>query len=90
MFDEIKHSQNLKEAIIIDHAINSLQPFYEVTLDWFLEEHRTGNYKKYSENPYYDELKALINAMNILRQYMGWDRIRLKDEVEFYLEDGSY
>ena len=73
--------------IIIDHAINSLQPFYEVTLDWFVEEHRTGKYKKYSENPYFDELKALINAMNILRQYMGWDKIRLKDEVEIYLQD---
>ena len=76
-----------KDVIIIDHAINSLQPFYEVTLDWFVEEHRTGKYKKYSENPYFDELKALINAMNILRQYMGWDKIRLKDEVEFYLQD---
>ena len=71
----------------MDHAINSLQPYYDITLDLFLEEHRTGDYKKYSENPYYDELKALINAMNILRQYMDWERIRLRDEVEYYLRD---
>ncbi len=50
-----------------------------------MEEQRTGQYKKYSENPYFEEIKALIDSMNILRQYMGWDKIRLKDEVEFYL-----
>jgi len=56
-----------------------------VLLDWFIEEHRKGNYKKLSDNPYYDEIKALIDSMNILRKYLGWDPIRLKDEVNFYL-----
>ena len=68
----------------MDHAINSLQPFYEVTRDCFIEEHRTGKYKKYSDNPYYEEIKALLDAMNTLRKYIGWGTIRLKDEVEFY------
>ena len=70
----------------MDHAINSLRPFYEVTLDWFIEEHRSGKYKKLSDNPYYEEVKALIDAMNILRKYMGWETIKLKDEVQFYME----
>lgn len=70
----------------MDHAINSLRPFYEVTLDWFIEEHRSGKYKKLSDNPYYEEVKALIDAMNILRKYMGWETIKLKDEVKFYME----
>lgn len=70
----------------MDHAINSLRPFYEVTLDWFIEEHRSGKYKKLSDNPYYEEIKALIDAMNILRKYMGWETIKLKDEVQFYME----
>ena len=73
--------------IIIDHVIDAIRPHYEAVLDCFIEEHRTGKYKKHSENPYFDELKALINAMNILRQYMGWDKIRLKDEIEIYLQD---
>jgi hypothetical protein len=70
----------------MDHAINSLRPFYEVTLDRFIEEHRSGKYKKLSDNPYYEEIKALIDAMNILRKYMGWETIKLKDEVQFYME----
>ena len=70
----------------MDHAINSLTPFYEVTRDWFIEEHRSGKYKKLSDNPYYEEVKALIDAMNILRKYLGWETIKLKDEVEFYME----
>lgn len=70
----------------MDHAINSLRPFYEVTLDWFIQEHKSGKYKKLSDNPYYEEVKALIDAMNILRKYMGWETIKLKDEVQFYME----
>lgn len=72
--------------MIMDHAINSLQPFYEVTLDQFIEEHRSGKYKKLSDNIYYEEVKALIDAINILRKYLGWENIKLKDEVEFYME----
>lgn len=69
----------------MDHVLNGMQPYYEVTLDQFMEEHRSGKYKKFSDNPYYDEIKALIDSMNVLRKYMGWDSIRLKDEVNFYL-----
>lgn len=71
--------------IIIDHVLNAMQPHYEVTRDWFMEEQRTGKYKKLSDNPYYEEVKALIDAMNVLRKYLGWETIKLKDEVEFYL-----
>lgn len=68
----------------MDHVLNGMQPHYEAMLDQFLDEHRSGNYKKFSDNPFYEEVKALIDSMNILRKYMGWDPIRLKDEVEFY------
>lgn len=69
----------------MDHVLDAMQPHYEVTLDWFIEEQRTGKYKKLSDNPYYEEVKALIDSMNILRKYLGWERIRLKDEIEMYL-----
>ena len=71
--------------IIIDHVLDAMKPHYEVTLDWFIEEQRTGKYKKFLDNPYDEEVKALIDSMNILRKYRGWDTIRLKDEVAFYL-----
>lgn len=69
----------------MDHVLDAMQPHYEVTLDWFIEEQRKGKYKKLSDNPYYEEVKALIASMNILRKYLGWEKIRLKDEIEMYL-----
>lgn len=83
--EDLIEKQEWREVIIIDHVLNAMKPHYEAVRDWFMEEQRTGQYKKYSENPYFEEIKALIDSMNILRQYMGWDKIRLKDEVEFYL-----
>ncbi len=70
----------------MDHVIDGMKPHYEVLLDWFVEEHKSGKYKKLSDNPYYDEIKALIDSMNILRKYLGWETIKLKDEVKFYME----
>ena len=71
--------------IIIDHVLNSIASHYEVYRDLFMEEHRTGKYKRFSDNPYYEEVKAIIASMNVLRKYLGWETITLKQEVEFYL-----
>ena len=69
----------------MDHVLNAMQPHYEAILNCFIEEQRIGKYKKFSENPYYEEIKALIDSMNILRKYLGWEPISLKREIEFYL-----
>ena len=69
----------------MDHVLEGMKAHYEVMLDLFLEEQRTGKHKTFSNNPFYGEVKALIASMNISRKYLGWDPIRLKDEVEFYL-----
>ena len=66
----------------MDHVLDAMEPHYEVTLDWFMEEQRTGKYKTLSDNPYFEEIKALIQAMNILRKYMGWETLKLSEEVE--------
>ncbi len=71
----------------MDHVIEAMRPHYEALLDWFIEEHKKGQYKKLSDNPYYEEIKALIDAMNILRKYLGWDSIKLSDEVKWRLEE---
>lgn len=72
----------------MDHVLDGMKQHYEVSLDWFMEEYRTGKYKKFSDNPCYGEVKALIDSMNILRKYLGWKLITLKSEVEFYLGMG--
>jgi len=72
-------------VIKIDHVLEAVSSHYEVYRDLFIEEHRMGNYKKLTDNPYYDEIKTIIDAMNILRKYLGWETINLKEEVKFYL-----
>lgn len=68
----------------MDHVLNAIMPYYELTLDQFVEEHKNGKFEKLSDNPLYDELKSLIDSMNVLRRYLNWEQIRLKDEVDFY------
>ena len=46
-----------------------------------------GKYKKLSDNPMYGEVKAIIDAMNILRKYLGWETIKLSEEVQWRLGD---
>ncbi len=70
----------------MDHVIEAMRVHYEVYLDQFIEEHRKSQYKKLSDNPYYDEVKALIDAMNILRKYLGWETVKLSEEVSWRLE----
>lgn len=68
----------------MDHVLEAIRPHYDAYLDMFMEEHRKGEYKKLSDNPFYDEVKALIDAMNCIRKHMGWDNIKLSEEVEYY------
>lgn len=69
----------------MDHAIDSLRPYLEAEFDMFLEEWKSGKYKKFSDCPSYYAVKALIDATNCMHKYMGWQNLRLKDMVENYL-----
>lgn len=71
----------------MDHVLNSLESHYENYFGQFLEYHLTGDYKKLSENPMYDEFKAIIKAMNCLRGYLELEKISLKEEVECYIRE---
>jgi len=71
----------------MDHAIEQLMPFYEASLSEFLQEQRKHNYKKFSDNPFFEEISALIKSINILNKYCGWESIRLRDAVEFYMDE---
>lgn len=67
----------------MDHVIDGMMAHFEPMMDWFMEEQRKNQYKKLSDNPMYAEIKAMIDAMNILRKYLGWDTMKLSQEVEF-------
>lgn len=69
----------------MDHAINALRPYYDVEMDMFIEEWKSGEYKKFSDCPSYHSLKALVDAMNCMKKYMGWETIKIKDEVRWRL-----
>ena len=69
----------------MDYVLNAMLLHYESVLGNFVEAQRTGEYKRFSDNPFYSEMKALIDSMNILREYLGWEVLTLKQEVEFYL-----
>lgn len=62
-----------------------MQVHFDVLMDCFVREHRTGKYGKLSDNPYFEEVKALVDSMNVLRKYLGWEIITLKQEVQYRL-----
>lgn len=71
----------------MDHAIESLQSFIDVTFEYeFLPEWKSGKYKKYSDCPTYNELKTLIDASNIMRKYIGGQSLSIKSMLML----GSY
>lgn len=69
----------------MDHVLEGIREHYEIYLDNFIQEHKTGKYKKLSDNPHYWPVKTLIDSMNIIRKYLEWDTIKLSEEVERYI-----
>lgn len=53
----------------MDHAINSLQPYYEVELDMLAEELASKKFAKLSDCPSYHSAKALLDAIHCLERY---------------------
>lgn len=68
----------------MDHVLDAIVAHYEPYLDHFMDYQREGNYKKLSDNPLYEELKAIIDAMNSIRKYLGYENIKLSEEVKYY------
>ena len=66
----------------MDHVLEGMQAHYEVTLDWFIKDQKSGKYAKIQDNPGYEEIQALIKSMNVLRKYLEWDMISLSKELK--------
>lgn len=68
----------------MDHVLNAIRQYYDVYLDNFMDYQKEGKYKKLSDNPMYEELKAIIDAMNCIRKYFDYENIKLSEEVKYY------
>ena len=66
----------------MDHLIGRINADIEVEFEYFYRELKSGKYgSRYSEQPSYGTLKALIDSVNILRKNIGWDSITIKEKV---------
>lgn len=69
----------------MDHAINSLRPYYEVELDLLAEELQSGKYAKLSDCPSYKSARALLDAIHVLQRYMHGKStsMSIRDEMKW-------
>lgn len=69
----------------MDHAINSLNTFFEIELDHLYDEWKTGEYKKLSDCPSYGHASAYRQAINVLKKFYyrgNYDQTPLKGILE--------
>lgn len=69
--------------ISIDHLIDNFEVYIDSSFCDFYKEWKSGQYKKFAECPSYYELKALINSVNHLRKYIGWEALSIKEILEY-------
>ena len=71
----------------MDHAIEKVRIYFDISLDELYDEWKTGDYKKLSECPSYEEASTYRKAMNVMRNYYYHDYQphTLKEEMESYI-----
>jgi uncharacterized protein YgiB involved in biofilm formation len=69
----------------MERVYNSIQAFWSPYLDDFMAAQRTGKYKKFTNNPCYSELKAINDAMNVIRKEMGKDAVKLSNAIKLQI-----
>lgn len=68
----------------MDHLIDQFDVYIEDAFSYFYKEWTSKKYKKFSECPSYNELKTLIDSVNILHKYMDWKPLSIKGMLETY------
>lgn len=66
----------------MDHAIDALHVYVDIEAEFFAEEWKSGDYKRFSDCPSYESAKVLLDSLNIMRRHMGWENLKLKDWLE--------
>lgn len=65
----------------MDHVYEKLIPYFEAYLEDYMKEDGRNQYTKLSDNPVYPQIKAVIDSMNPLREYLGYKRLKLSELV---------
>lgn len=63
------------------NVIDRIESDIEIEFQEFYKEWKSKKYKNFSECPSYGVLKVLIDSSNILRKYIGWDRLSIKNMI---------
>lgn len=74
-------------GIGMDHLIEKFDVYLDSEFNSFYEELKSGEYgTKYSNQPSYDSLKALVDSVNILRKFYGWETLSIKEMITYKQE----
>jgi hypothetical protein len=69
----------------MDHVINSIKSYYEIEIDFLVEEWTSKKYKKLSDCPSYASCKAMNDAIVRLEKYEYGERktMTVQDEIKW-------
>lgn len=67
----------------LGHMLEDMMGHYEVSLDFFVEDHKENNLVKLTDNRYYKEVTVMIKAINVVRKAIGEQPIKLSEELEY-------
>ena len=67
----------------MDHVIDRIENDMNIEFNEFYKEWKSTKYKKFSECPSYEILKALIDSSNALRKYLGWELVSIKNMIMY-------
>ena len=71
----------------MDHAINAINTFYEVSLDYLYDEWITGEYKKLLDCPSFEECNTYRKAIKVMSDWLNDRKSRgsVKEDLEGYI-----
>lgn len=71
----------------MDHAINSVNTFYEISLEYLYEEWSSGEYEKLSDCPSFGECSTYRKAIKVMSDwlYKKNERGSVKEDLEGYM-----
>ena len=71
----------------MDHAINSVNTFYEISLEHLYEEWVSGDYEKLSDCPSYEECNTYRKAIKVMSDWLYDEKSRgsVKEDLEGHM-----
>ncbi|NUH84764.1 hypothetical protein HUN92_13650 [Bacillus firmus] len=71
----------------MDHAINSVQTFYEITLEHLYDEWASGEYQKLSDCPSFEECSTYRKAIKVMNDWLYGKKSKgsVKEDLEGHM-----